>query len=209
MSKYVKDLITRDLRSRLEGVEDALVVNMIGLQATTSSRLRKELRAKNIQVMVVKNSLAARATVGTSLAPAFEGRTGTAAICWGSEDIVALAKEVIRLAKDKQYEAFEPRGGVMGGERLSAAQVEDVSKWPSREEQLSLLVGQILGPGSRLVGQLLGPGGALASQIASRAEEEEGGAEALGEGAAEAAAPEAAAPEAAAPEAADAPEATA
>ncbi|NLX98006.1 MAG: 50S ribosomal protein L10 [Rhodopirellula sp.] len=172
MSKYVKDLITNELRDRLHGVEDALVVNLVGLQANSSSRLRKELREKNIQVMVVKNSLAARAVAGTSLAPAFEGMTGSAAICFGGEDIVALAKEVTRLAKDKQFEAFQARGGVMSGERLSAAQVEDVSKWPSREEQLSLLVGQILGPGSRLAAQLLGPGGALASQIASRAEEE-------------------------------------
>lgn len=173
MSKYVKNLITEDLRTRLEGVEDALVVNVVGLQANVSHRLRKELRQKNIHVMVVKNSLAARAAAGTSLAPMFEGLAGSAAICWGAEDIVALAKEITRLAKDKQFAPFEPRGGVMGGERLNAGQVEQVSKWPSREEQLSLLAGQILGPGGRLAAQLLGPGGALASQIASRAEEEE------------------------------------
>lgn len=175
MSKYVKNLITEDLRARLDGVEDALVVNVVGLQANVSHRLRKELRQKNIHVLVVKNSLAARAAAGTSLAPAFEGLAGSAAVCWGAEDIVALAKEITRLSKDKQYAPFEPRGGVMGGERLTASQVEDVSKWPSREEQLSLLVGQILGPGGRLAGQLLGPGGAVASQIASRAEEEEAG----------------------------------
>ena len=46
---------------RLEGVNDALLVNVIGLDANTSTRLRAELRGKNIQVLVVKNSLAARA----------------------------------------------------------------------------------------------------------------------------------------------------
>ncbi|NUQ65706.1 MAG: 50S ribosomal protein L10 [Pirellulales bacterium] len=175
MSKYVKDLISKELRARLDGVEDALIVNLVGLPANASNRLRKELSEKNIQVMVVKNSLAARAAAGTTLAPAFEGLAGSAAICWGAEDIVSLAKEITRLAKDKQYAPFEPRGGVMGGERLRAGQIEEVSKWPSRTEQLSLLVGQILGPGSRLAAQLLGPGGALAGQIASRAEEEESG----------------------------------
>ena len=111
--------------------------------------------------MVVKNSLAARAMEGTPLAPMFEGLTGTSAVCWGGEDIVSLAKEVSGLAKDKQYEAFETRGGVMEGENLSAQQVAEVSKWPTREEQLSLLTGQILGPGARLASQLTGPGSAL------------------------------------------------
>ncbi len=37
----------------------------------------------------------------------------------------------------------------MDGEKLDAEGLKAVSKWPSREEQISLLVGQILGPGSR------------------------------------------------------------
>ena len=172
MSKYVKDLVTDHLRSRWEGVNDALVVNVIGLDANANNRLRAELEAKEINLMVIKNSLAARASADTPLAPMFEGLTGTAAVCWGAEDVVSLAKEVARLAGDKQYEAFEARGGVMDGERLSPEQVMEVSKWPTREEQLSLLVGQILGPGATLAAQLIGPGGALASQIAQKAEEE-------------------------------------
>jgi large subunit ribosomal protein L10 len=170
MSKYVKNLITDDLRNRLKRVQDALLVNLVGLDANTSKRLRAELREKNIQVMVIKNSLAARATAGTSLAPLFEGLTGPSAICWGSEDIVTLAKEITKLAKDRRYERFETRGGVMDGDRITAEQVEQVSKWPSRAEQLSLLVAQILGPGARLASQLAGPGGVLVSQIRQKAE---------------------------------------
>ena len=83
---------------------------------------------------------------------------------------MSLAKEVTRLSKDKRYEKFAARGGVLDGEQLTAEQVEQVSKWPNRTEQLSLLVGQILGPGSRLAAQLLGPGGALASQIKQKGE---------------------------------------
>ena len=92
--------------------------------------------------------MAARATEGTPLAPLFAGLSGTAAICWGGEDIVSLAKEITKLAKDDKFKPFEARGGVMDGERLSAQQVEQVSKWPSRTEQLSILLGQILSPGA-------------------------------------------------------------
>jgi len=173
MSKYVKNLVSEHLRGQLNGLQDALLVNMIGLDANANNRLRTALREKNIQVMVVKNSLAARATEGTPLAAMFDGLTGSSAICWGGEDIVSLAKDVSELAKNKEYEAFEARGGVMEGESLSAEQVAEVSKWPTREEQLSILVGQILGPGARLVSQLPGPGSALASQISKKGEEEE------------------------------------
>ena len=172
MSKYVKNLMTEDLRDRFKDVGDALLVNVIGLDANASNRLRTELSRKNIQLTVVKNSLAARAMEGTPLGAMFDGLTGCSAICWGDEDIVSLAKEITRLAKDVQYEAFQARGGVMDGELLSAKQVVAVSTWPSREEQLSLLVGQILGPGAKLAAQLNGPGGALAAQIAQKAEEE-------------------------------------
>ena len=72
MSKFVKDLITKDLRNRLDGVDDALLVDVIGLENNKNVALRQRLRKKNIHLLVVKNSLARRATEGTRLAPAFD-----------------------------------------------------------------------------------------------------------------------------------------
>lgn len=172
MSKYLKELMTNDLKDKLEGVSDVLVVDVIGMEANANVELRRALREKNMHLMVVKNSLARRATEGTALAPAFEGASGTSAVVWGGEDVVSLAKEVVRLAKEASYEPFATKGGVMDGEKLSSEDVVAVSKWPSREEQLSLLMGQILGPGATLSGQLLGPGKSLASQVKQKGDEE-------------------------------------
>ncbi len=194
MSKFVKELVTDQLKRDLDGVQDMLLVNVVGLTANRTSALRKELRQKNIKLMVIKNSLARRATEGTQLAAAFEGSHGTLAMVWGASDIVALAKEVVRLAGDKELAKFEARGGVMGGAALKAEEVRQISKWPSREEQLSLLVGQILAPGALLVSQLLSAGGALASQIKQHGEGEDGAAEAAPAGVAAPAAAEGAAP---------------
>ena len=173
MSKYVKNLVAEHLRDRLRNIHDALLVNVVGLDANTNTRLRAILREKNIQVVVIKNSLAARATEGTPLAPLFEGLGGTAAVCWGCEDIVSLSKEITKLVRDDKYKPFEARSGLMDGERLSAANVQRVSKWPSRSEQLSIVLGQILSPGANLVSQLNAVGGALASQIEQRGGEDE------------------------------------
>jgi ribosomal protein L10 len=178
MSKKVKDLIARDISERLEGVESALLVNVVGIDANSTVLLRKQLYEQNIHLLVVKNSLAKRATEGTPLAPAFNGVEGNLALVWGAEDFVSLAKQISALGKSKKYEKFETRGGVMDGEQLSPARVLEISKWPSRTEQLSILMGQILSPGANLAGALLGPGGALASQIEQLAKGEAGGGEA-------------------------------
>ncbi len=171
MSKYVKNLIAQEIAQRLQGVEDALLVNVVGIGANQTVQLRRELREKDIHLLVVKNSLAKRATEGTPLAPAFHGVEGTLAVVWGAEDFIALVKEIAKLDRSKEFKAFEARGGVMDGEPLTPDRVREISKWPNRLEQLSILSGQILSPGAQLSSQLIGPGGALASQIEKKADE--------------------------------------
>jgi large subunit ribosomal protein L10 len=95
---------------------------------------------------------------------------GSLALAWGAEDIVSLAKQIVRLAEDKQFAPFENRGGVTDGAKLTPEQVKEVSKWPTRQEQLSIVLGQINSPGASLVSQLLSVGSALVSQIQQKAE---------------------------------------
>ena len=157
----------------MKDVHDALLVNMVGLDANANTRLRAELRGKNIHVLVVKNSLAARATEGTPLAPLFEGLAGTAAICWGGEDIVSLAKEITKLAKDDKYKPFEARGGVMDGERLTAAAGRAGQQVAQPRRAVEHPGGPDPQPG-REVGQPVDSvGGALASQIEQKGEGDE------------------------------------
>lgn len=175
MSKYVKDLVTQEIAQRIGGVEDALLVNVVGLPATKAVALRRRLRESGMRLLVVKNSLAKRASQGTPLAPAFEQAQGPLALLWGDADIISLAKEVVALERSGEFAPFSPCGGVMDGEALTAEGVKRISKWPNRREQLGILVGQILAPGARLSSQLLAPGGAVASQIAKKGDGEEAG----------------------------------
>ncbi|MBX3421001.1 MAG: 50S ribosomal protein L10 [Pirellulaceae bacterium] len=174
MSKYVKNLISGDIKNRLDGVSDAIVANVIGMDSDATFRIRKHLRDKGISVLVVKRSLAVRAVSGSNLSPVFDKQLGSVAVLWGCEDFVSLAKEVAAIVKMKEFEKFELKGGVMDGESLSAEKVLEISKWPSRLEQISLLVGQILGPGSQLSAQLLGAGSKLAGQVKKLVENKEG-----------------------------------
>lgn len=174
MSKYVKNLIATDIKNRLAGVNDAVVANVIGLNSDLTYRIRKQLREKGVSVLVVKRSLASRAITDSNLARIFDNQEGSVAVLWGGEDFVSLSKIVAELVKNKQFEKFELKGGVMDGDPLTAEKVLEVSKWPNRQEQISLLVGQILGPGSQLSAQLLGAGSKLAGQVKKLIENKEG-----------------------------------
>ena len=174
MSKYVKNLVTRDMKSRLAGVVDAVVVSYVGMDANTTNELRGVLSEKGISMMLIKNSLARRASEGTNLCPAFEGISGMRAVCWGSTDFVSLVKEIVALDKDAgKFSKFKAEGGVLDGEPHNAAKLVEVSKWPTREEQIALLVGQILGPGAQLSAAMLGPGRTVAGQIKTKCGDDE------------------------------------
>jgi large subunit ribosomal protein L10 len=174
MSKTLKRLIADDIKQRLNGVSDAVLVNVIGLNSLNTYNLRRELKKKGITLLVVKSSLARRATEGTSLEPAFEGGEGSVAVVYGGDDFISLAKEMVAIHKKPEYEKCVSRGGVMDGEKLSADKLKEVAKWPNRVGQISLLMGQILSPGAKLLSQINQPGGALLSQV-KKISEKEGG----------------------------------
>jgi large subunit ribosomal protein L10 len=171
MSKAMKDMLVDDLKGRLVGVGEVIVVSLGKLDAQKTTLLRQTLRKKRIHLHLVKNSLARRAMSGTPLAPALERAEGMLAIAWGGEDIVDLAKELDRLQGVKDFEGFECRCGALDGARLESADVKSVAKWPSRAEQLSILSGQISSLGSTISGQVLSAGGTLAGQLKSRCED--------------------------------------
>ena len=96
--------------------------------------------------MVVKNSLARRATEGTRLGPAFDGADGTLALLWGGDDIVSLTKEVVRIAGLKEFErsicGAERAARVEGQERIlvgrfsrcDATQVQQMAKAAKKQK---------------------------------------------------------------------------
>ena len=171
MSKFVKNMLVDDLKSRLNNVAEVIVLSLGTLDAQKTTQLRKTLRKKKINLQMVKNSLVRRATVDGPLSPAFPQTEGMLAIAWGGEDVVDLAKELDRLTSVKDFEGLEFRGGALDGTRLESGDVKLVAKWPSRAEQLSILSGQIVSLASTLAGQIGSVGGLLAGQISSRADD--------------------------------------
>lgn len=200
MSKFVKNLVTRDIADEFKEVESVAVINPRGINATKNNQIRRRLNEKGVKVTVVKNSLAKRALAESRLKGFESLLEGPSALVYGKAAIAAIARAL--LEERKTEEKLELRGIFFDGEVYAGlAGVEKISKMPTREEAIANILGAILGPGRKLAAAIKGPGGRLGAVLKSIEEKarERGDAapaEAPGEAVAAAAAEGGAAPEA-------------
>jgi large subunit ribosomal protein L10 len=170
MSKKIKDMLVADLRQRLGDCRDMLVVDYSRLDGVTENTLRIKLRKQNIRMLGVKNSLARKVLGDLGLGELDTFLSGPSTLVYGGADIVALSKEISKWAKD--LEPLSIKGGIVDGSAVDAAQVDVLSKSPSREELLGKIVMLALSPGRQLAAALLGAGGTVSGQVKSLADKE-------------------------------------
>jgi len=58
MSKPIKEMIVAHYRKQFEGVKDALMIDIRGIEANTNNELRIDLLQHDIHITVLKNSFA-------------------------------------------------------------------------------------------------------------------------------------------------------
>ena len=114
MSKLVKDLITKELSTRLKDRDGVAVINPRGINATKNNQIRRRLHAKGLRMMVVKNTLARRATEGTSLKGFDRLLDGPSAVIYGDASVPTIARLV--LDEKKADDTIELRGVFFDGE---------------------------------------------------------------------------------------------
>jgi len=180
MSKYVKNLIMRDVAEKFKGIEGLAVINPRGIDATRNNQIRRKLHDKKLKMTVVKNSLARKAlTANESKLKGFEQLLdGPSALVYGQASIATIAR--LLLDEKKTDDKIELRGVFFDGEiYIGQKGVEQVSKMPTREEAIRTLLASILSPARKLAGAIKAPGGklgAILKTIEEKAKEKEGAA---------------------------------
>ncbi len=160
MSKPVKDLIVADYQRRFGTLENALLIEVRGINAKDTNRMRIGLKEKKIRVTVLKNTLARRAFAGSGLAALAPGLTGPSALAYGAESVVDVARELVEWAR--KIENLRLKGAILDGEYFEGqAGVERLSRFPTRGEAIAQVVQLVLSPGAQAVGCVTGPGGAV------------------------------------------------
>jgi len=160
MSKLVKDLITKELRSRYAGLDSALWVELLGCDGITTSSLRRDLHTRNIRLEVVKNSLFRRAAAGTPLEKLAAALSGPAALVTGGDSLVDAAKVIEGWLP--KIPGLKLRGAVLEGEFLDERAVLGLSRMPTKRDLQARVVGLIRSPGAHLAAAILAAGSNVA-----------------------------------------------
>jgi large subunit ribosomal protein L10 len=168
MSKYVKELMMDQLRTDLDGSRSVLILDLKGLTGVAENQLRLDLRKKKIRVRALKNSLARRVFDDMGLGGIGKFLEGPSVAVWGGDGVAELAKEISAQVKKHKKPAI--KGGVVDGTVIGPAQVEEITRLPSREALIARVVSLAMAPAQRVVALANAPVGQLMSQIKTLAE---------------------------------------
>ena len=163
MSKPVKELVRKQLISRFQGVRSLAIVGFTGLNALATNRIRGRLKDKQIRLMVVKNSLARQAFREVGIEQACELLEGPCAVVWGGDSAVDVVRELLDIGKEMP--ALTVKAALLEGDVFTTDRIEELSKFPTRDEAIANIVSAALSPGAKLVGCLKAPGGAIAGTL--------------------------------------------
>jgi large subunit ribosomal protein L10 len=127
----------------------AFFVNYKGLNVGQLTELRRQVRAVSGELKVAKNTLLHRIYTGKSLEAIQDFLEGPNAIVICYSDPVSVAKTLVAFAKE--VESLVIKGGIEGARKLNPKQIEELSKLPSREVLLGVLMGLLNAPAVGLV----------------------------------------------------------
>jgi len=143
--KQVVSEITDQLKSSCAGV----LVSYKGITVADDTKLRKELREAGVSYAVVKNTLLKRAANEAGLSELDSVLEGTTALAVSPDSYTVAARILSDFAKNSK--TFEIKAGFAEGKALSAAEVADLAKLPSKEVLIAKVLGGFNAPISGFV----------------------------------------------------------
>lgn len=143
MNRQDKQNVVESLHAAWLNANTGVVTHYRGLSVAQMGSLRRSLRNAQVNMQVVKNTLARRAAEGTDFTVAEEFFSGPTAIAYGN-DPVALAKALSDFAKSN--DALKILGGVLDGKRLDEAGVKALASLPPREVLVAKMLGSMQSP---------------------------------------------------------------
>jgi large subunit ribosomal protein L10 len=194
MNREQKAAAVEEVATQIQESEAVFAVDYRGISVPQAAELRVKLNEAGARFRVVKNTLtqlSADKAGAASLKELLEGPTAFTFVDADGGDVALAAKALAQFRRETELLDF--KGGVMGGEPISAEQITALSRLPARDVLHGQLVGMIASPITGLVRGLNALIAGLAIQLQQIAEQ---GLVGGGEAPAEEAAPEgAAAPE--------------
>lgn len=136
MTKVQKQEMVEVLTQEFKNAQALLVCDYKGTNVKSLEELRRNARQVDVKVQVIKNTLA-RIALRDSGMPELDIKD-TNIFIWG-EDQISLAKIVVRFA-EANAEKFTIKTGSFDGQKVDKNHILSVSKLPSKEELIGMLL---------------------------------------------------------------------
>lgn len=144
-----KKAIVADVNETASNAVSLVIADARGVNVVDMTELRKQARENNVDLRIVKNSLAKRAFEGTEFECIEGALAGPSLFGFSMDDPGAAA----RLFKDfaKTNEKFEVKALSISGQLLEKEQLDVLASLPTLEQALGQLVSVMIAPVTKLV----------------------------------------------------------
>ena len=139
-----KKAVVKEVAEVASTALSAVAAEYRGLTVDEMTALRAKARNEGVYLRVVKNSLARRAVEGTEFECIQEGLVGPMVLAFSQEDPGAAARVIKEFVKD--HEKLVVKLVAVGGQMLDASELERLSKLPTRDQAISMLMAVMKAP---------------------------------------------------------------
>lgn len=140
----------KEVQEKIEKAKSVVFFDYRGLTVAEVTELRAAMRKENVEYVVIKNNVAARAAEAAKVDKAVEEMLkGTVAYAFGYEDEVAPAR--ILKSFIKKFKKCEFKGAIVEGKLTSVQEIDAIADLPSREVLIGRMLGSMKAPISQLV----------------------------------------------------------
>ena len=165
-----KQAVVAEVSEQLAKAQAVILAEYRSVPVKDMTELRRKARGVGVYLRVLKNTLARRAVAETPFKGLSEKMVGP--LAYGiSSDPVAVAKVLQEFAKE--HEKFVIKAGAMHNVVMSARQVAELAKMPSRQELLTMLAGTMQAPIAKFVRTLNEVPGKFARTLAAVRDQKE------------------------------------
>lgn len=174
MSRYVKDLLTREVKQHFGGLDSAVWIEMLGVDGITTNAFRRSLHSKKMNAAVVKNSIFKRACDSGPLKTLADKLDGPAVLLTGGDSVMEIAKLLNEW--QPKMPKLRVRGAVLEGEFIDEVAAKGLAKMPSKRDLQARVAACVISPGGKLSAAINAPAANIAGCLKALIEKLEKGA---------------------------------
>jgi large subunit ribosomal protein L10 len=172
MNREQKAVAVEEVATQIQESEAVFAVDYRGISVPQAAELRVKLSEAGARFRVVKNTLtqlSADKAGAESLKDLLEGPTAFTFVAADGGDVALAAKALAQFRRETELLDF--KGGVMGGEAITAEQITALSRLPARDVLHQQLTAMVASPITGLVRGLNALIAGLAIQLQQIAEQ--------------------------------------